>query len=279
MSNDSIRTRVEALLRLAEDPNAAQNERDIALDRIATITEKYKIDASRLDPHSGQWVQEDIVTHTFDVPTAYGLSDTRHRGLYLVVEAMGADSYIIKNGHLRKNGTQRYVSSGLVVHAPESTMHVLKMLLPSLLLQEASASAAFLEAYKKSDRGMRALTEVIRNLRASGQNPKSFESQLSKLVSVHRKSFSLAFYAEAAKRIQEKRSDAVQGAGEGYALVVVDTATRIQRSMEDLDLVSRKPRKDAGYSAEGWDHGTAAGQRAMVGQTEVHGGRRAIEGC
>jgi hypothetical protein len=279
MPADSIRTRIEALLRLAEDPGATQSERDSALDRVAALTEKYKIDASRLDPHSGRWIREEIVVHTFDVPTAYGLSDTRHRGLYRVVEAMGADSYIVKNGYLRRNGTQRYVSSGLTVHAPESTMHVLKVLVPSLFLQEASASAAFIQNLKDTDPGLIAIQEVIRRMRAAKADPRDFEKTLYNTVSRHRKSFSLAFFTEAAERVKEKRSDAVQEAGQGYALVVVDTADRIQQSMADLGLSDRKVRSDDLYSAAGWGSGTEAGRRALVGQTEVYGGRIAIEGC
>jgi hypothetical protein len=277
--DDSIRKRIEACLRIAEDPTAPQGERDSALDRVATLTEKYKIDASRLDPHSGQWIREDIVVHTFHLPTTYGLSTTRHHGIYQVVQAMGADCYVVKQGHARRNGGQRYVHEGLTVHALESTMHVLKVLIPSLVLQETTASTAFVRTLKESDHNLIVLQDTIRALRGGGADPKLWTAELNKRIRTHRKSFAMAFFVEAADRIREKRSDAVQEAGKGYALVAVDNETRIQQSMADLDLSDRKTRKDAKYSARGWDGGTEAGRQALVGQTEVHGGRLAIEGC
>jgi hypothetical protein len=273
----TIRNRIKSLLRLAEDPNATQGERDSAIDRVAALTEKYKIDASRLDPHSGQWVREEIEIHTFHLPSTYGISNDRHHGVYQAVEAMGASAYLIKQGHRRRNGGQRYVMEGITVHATASTMQVLKVLIPSLVLQETSASTAFIAGLKKTDQNLLALQDVIRMLREAGADPKKYVNDLNRRIRLHRKSFCFAFFVEAAKRITAKRADAVREADDRYALVVVDTADRIAQSMADEELTNSRHR--GRYSAAGWDGGTEAGQQAMVGQTEVHGGRLEIEGC
>lgn len=266
--DDRIRTKIESLLRLAEDPGATADERANAMDRVAALMAKYQIDASRLDPHSGQYMQEEIVMHTFDIPSSYGLSDIRHHGLYQVVQAMGADGYAIK-----KWAGRRYRREGLRVHATESTLHTLRILIPSLILQETAASAAYIARTKQEDSGLIALRKTITAVRDAGGDAKACRKEFDAIIRSRRKGFCGAFYVEAAHLIKERRKDAVQEAGRGYDLVVVDTADRIRQSLADLDLSTRKIRRDTRFSVHGWENGTRAGRQALVGQTELHGGR------
>jgi hypothetical protein len=156
-------------------------------------------------------------------------------------------------------------------------MQVLRVLIPSLVLQETSASTAFIARLKKTDDALVALQDLIKLLRSNNADPKKYVNDLNRRIKLHRKSFCFAFFVEAAKRIRDKRADAVQQADDRYALVVTDIKKRLAESMaaEELTVSSRQGR----YSAIGWDGGTEAGQQAMVGQTELHGGRLAIEGC
>ncbi|MDB4897218.1 MAG: hypothetical protein JWN15_3480 [Firmicutes bacterium] len=269
-NTDRNYAKIESLLRLAENPGATQEERDNAMEKAAAIAAKYQIDASKLDPNSGQYTQEEIVTHVFEVPTLYGLNFTRSQGLYLVMEAMGARAYL-QHVHTKTQNRQ------VVIYATESTMEVLKVLVPSLVLQEANTNAAYLRKLKQDDPWFRETQSAIMEFRDFGDTAKKYTKLLNAAIRTHRKSFCLAFFVEAAKTVREKRADAVQSAGGGYALVVVDTAARLDQAMADIDLKNHKVRK-AKWSAGAWDKGSAAGAASMVGQTEVHGGRTALTG-
>lgn len=264
--------RIESLLRLAEDPNATQEERDNAMEKAATIAAKYQIDASQLDPNSGRYTQEEIVTHIFEVPTLHGLNQLRGRGLYQVVEAMGARSFR-RPVHIKKQEDE------VVVYATESTMDVLKVLIPSLLIQEANANAKYMKKTQKDDAWfLRVRTHIAEARKFSlYQQEREGTKALNAEIRRRRRSFCLAFFVEAAKTVREKRSDAVQSAGGGYALVVVDTQDRLDLAMADLGLRTIKARKTK-WSADAWAKGSDAGAASMVGQTEVHGGRTALTG-
>lgn len=267
----NIQNKIESLLRLAEDPEATPDEQQLAMERVHTLIAKYQVDASRLNPHSGQYVQEDIVAHTFEIPEIYSLGDLRHHGLYQVVQAMGADGYAHKNWNGRK-----YRREGFTVHATESTMQALTVLIPSLILQEVTANSAYIRTMRAKDQRLTSLQDAIKEAKAVGANPKKYQNKLLSEIRKHRKGFCLAFFVEAAASIKERRSDAVQRAGRGYDLVLVDTADRIARSLAELELSTSKLRKDSRFSAHGWENGTRAGREAMVGQTELHGGRKEL---
>lgn len=266
---DRMYEKIESLLRMAEDPGATEGERNLALSRAAEIAAKYQIDASKLDPHSGQYVQEDIATHTFEVPTGYGLNALRNRGLFQVVAAMGARGYA---QDVRKGVEE------MVVYAAESTMDVLKVLIPSLIIQEASASAAYIRKLRKDDPWVRQIQDDISQLLAHDWSAKGHIKVLNAEIRRRRKSFCLAFFVEAAKRVEAKRADAVQGAGDKYSIVLVDTKDRIDQAMADLNLRPVHRRKTK-WSADAWTKGSTAGAAAMVGQTEVNiSGRIALGG-
>lgn len=269
--DERIREKILSLLRLAEDPGATKEERDLALQRVLTLAEKHQIDASQMDPRSGQYTREAIVTHHFQIPSAYGLSSVRGHGIYDVLKAMGGDGYTCKTGGSRSKTEE------LVAYAPESSMSVLKVLLPSLLLQERTASNAYISYLKTSHPAFRELRTAITDIRAAGKDPKRYTAQLNSEIRYRRKSFCLAFFVEAAEKIRRTRKDAVQQAGRGYALVLVDTADRIKVMLDEVEGL-RETRTRGRWSEDGWNSGTAAGQQAMVGQTEVHGGRLALEG-
>jgi hypothetical protein len=279
MITDKQRERLEALLRLAEDPGTSQQERDLALERFTTLATRLQIDANAVNPHSGRYRQEDIVSHTFQVPASYGLGQTRYHGLYAVVMAMGANCYVNKEQMVRGRKKRRIVAEavGLTVYAQESTMQALQVLIPSLVLQEANTSAAYIEQAKTEDSYLAALRDALHHTRRFQGNPKPIQNDLDRAIRLRRKSFCLAFFVEAAECVKTKRADAVQEAGRGYELALLDVKDRIRQSMDGLDLTTRKERKDARYSADGWENGTAAGKQAMVGQTELGGGRSALE--
>lgn len=268
---ERIREQIESLLRLAEDPGSSQEERALALDRVTTLMEKYQVDASKVDPHSDRYTREDVITDVFRYPTSYGLNSTRGHGLFDVLKAMGADGYVRMVPRGKKGKEEE-----LVAYAAESTMDVLKVLLPSLMLQEANASAGYIDKVRQEP-GLDSLQRVISKIRKNGGDPKLFTGQLNSELRRRRKSFCLAFYTEAAERIRLKRKDAVQEAGRGYALVLVDTADRIAQLLAEIDGL-RNQKAGGMWSDHGWQHGTTAGQQAMVGQTELYGGRLALEG-
>jgi hypothetical protein len=270
MTPQNIRARIESLLRLAEDPGATDQERALALDRVAELTQKYAIDASKLDPHSGQYQREDVVTHAFRFPTSYGLNSARGHGINQIIAAMGADGYI--RNVRRGKGTEEE----MVVFATESTMEVLKVLIPSLTLQENNACRKYIERVQQEP-GIASLRKIVSLMRQDGKDPKEFKKHLDSEMRFRRRGFVLAFYVEAAERIRLKRKDAVQAAGRGYEVVLVDAAARIAQQMADISGLSRS-RPRGSISADGWDRGTEAGRQAMVGQTEVHGGRKALGG-
>jgi hypothetical protein len=268
-ADNRLRAKLESLLRLAEDPQATPEERDLAMQRVLQIAEKYQVDASNLDPRSGQYKREEIVTHVFQIPSTYGLTSTRGHGLYDVLRAMGG------NGYARVPAGQKR-GEELVAYAPESTMNVLKVLLPSLLLQEANASAAYIKYLKETHSGLKSLQKVISQMRAQKADPRDFTRHYNSEIRYRRKSFCLAFFVEAAEKIRVTRKDAVQQAGKGYALVLVDVADRIAAMLAEISGL-REQEARGRWSQEGWESGTAAGRQAMVGQTEVHGGRPALE--
>lgn len=267
--NDKIRIKIEALLRLAEDPGTTEDERTLAMDRVYRLAEKHAIDTAKLDPHSGQFNQAAIVVDRFTYPTSHGLNTTRGFGVTCVLNAMGSRGFVQTIPHGK--GTQEQ----MVVFATEATMDVLKVLLPSLYLQEANGLTKYIEWVKQEPAIARVLT-VIGDLRKQKADPRVFVNHLNKELRLRRRSFCMAFYTEAAEAIRLKRADAVQEAGRGYELVLVDIAARIDRAMEGLNL--RETSSGGMWSIHGWEHGTEAGRRAMVGQTELGGGRPALEG-
>lgn len=260
-----IKEKLEALLRLAEDPSATKEERDLALERVLKIAEKYQVNAAHIDPHSGQYTREEITIHTFTVPTTYGIGPTRCTGIYRIVMAMGGDGYAQNR------------SSELVAYAPASAMNVLTVLIPSLLLQEINASTAYIDYLKTSHPGIRGLQEAARALRAAKADPREAQNRLNAEIRQRRKAFCLAFYVEAAEKIAVTRKDAVQEAGRGYEVVLVDTAARIEALISEVDGLRKQDARGQWY-ADGWEAGTTAGRQALIGQTEVHGGRLALEG-
>jgi hypothetical protein len=266
---ERIREQIESLLRLAEDPVSTQEERSLALDRVTTLMEKYQVDASQLDPHSGQYTREAVITHVFTYPTSYGLNSTRGHGLFDVLKAMGGDGYV----RSKRRGKGR--EEELVAYAAESTMNVLKVLIPSLTLQEANACAQYMKQVNQ-ERRISSLRQAAADIRKSGGDAKDFTRYITSELRLRRKSFCLAFYSEAAERIRAKRKDAVQEAGRGYQLVLVDTAERIARELSAITGLRNQKARGL-WSDHGWRHGSAAGAQAMVGQTELHGGRPALE--
>lgn len=269
-TRDDPRNKIERLLRLAEDPGTTQEERDLAMQRALALAEKHQIDAAEIDPHSGRYKRGDIVTHVFPIPTTYGLNSTRTHGVYDVLRAMGGDGY-------SRQTTGRGKAEELVAYAPEAAMDVLKALLPSLILQEAHASAAYIKYLKANHPGLKAMQAVISDMRAQKADPRDFVNHLNSEIRYRRKSFCLAFFVEAAEKIRKTRKDAVQQAGRGYAMVLVDAADRIAAMLAEVDGL-REARPGGKWDKDGWDSGTAAGRQALVGQTEVNGGRLALEG-
>jgi hypothetical protein len=267
-------TRVESLLRLAEDPGISAEERANAMAKVAAIVTKYQIDTARLNPHSGQYTQEEIVTHTFTVPSSYGVGLYRNRGIYLVVGALGGKAYTC-----RAPGTKS--GHALTVYAAESTMNVLQALLPSLIVQEMNALSAYIRRLKEEDPWFITASATLATLRSGGErwerDLKSNTKVWNAEIRQRRTAFCMGFFVEAAKQVKEKRQDAVQGAGEKYAVVLVDTADRIAQAMADLNTRTIRQRK-ARWNLQAWGDGSVAGQAAMVGQTEMHGGRIALEG-
>jgi hypothetical protein len=268
-SPERIREQIESLLRLAEDPGTSQDERDLAMDRVYRLANKHRVDATKLNPHNGQYQREDIVIHTFTYPTSYGLNTTRGYGVIEVLEAMGGRGYARRIPYGKKGEQEE-----LVAYATESTMEILKVLLPSLMLQEVNANIKYI-AETRQDPSITHIQRLITAMKNDGADPKDFVRHLNSEIRARRRSFCLAFYVEAAERIRLKRADAVQEAGRGYQVVLVDTAARIARMFEDLKL--RSARSGGQWSTDGWDHGTVAGRQAMVGQTEVPGGRLELE--
>jgi hypothetical protein len=268
-ASERIQEKIKSLLRLAEDPGTTQEERDVAMERVYRLADKHRVDTAKLDPHSGQYQREDIVIHTFTYPTSYGLNTTRGYGVIEVLNAIGGRGYVRSIPHGK--GEQEE----LVAYATESAMEILKVLLPSLMLQEVNAGIKYI-AETRQEPSIAHIQRLITAMKNDGNDPKDFVRHLNSEIRTRRRSFCLAFYSEAAERIRLKRADAVQEAGRGYEVVLVDTAARIAQMFEELDGL-RNARTGGQWSTHGWEHGSAAGRRAMVGQTEVHGGRLALE--
>jgi hypothetical protein len=270
---DAIREKIEALLRLAEDPNASQAERDLALERVTRLATKHQIDASALDPHSGRYTREEIVQHVFTYPTAYALHQTRRHGVYQVIRAMGADAY----GRHKRDG---FAEEAHVVYAAASVMDVLRILIPSLIVQEMNASAAYIAEFKQSG-WYRTVQQGIASLtRQRGRAAaRDLVNRRNTEVRRRRTAFAMAFFVEAAKVIRDRRADAVREAGERYAVVLVDVRDRIRRMLEENeDLISPRNTTAGRYHPHAWARGSEAGARALVGQTEIHGVRPQLGG-
>lgn len=269
---DKIQTKIEALLRMANDPAATEDERNLALDRVTAMVDKYQIDAARLDPDSGQYTREEIVSYGFRLPAALSLAQLRGSGLYQVVQALGAQGY----AQYKSRGWER---DTFVVYAAESTMEILKVLLPSLLLQEMNASAAYVKAAKAPGGQLAALVKGAADTRRAGDARalKAYTSALNKRVRLIRAGFCHSFFAAAAQRVRTTRADAVQAAGDRYSMVLVDTKSRINAAMDGLNVKSRS--RGFRYDSDAWGAGAVAGAGALVGQTEFGGrGRLALNG-
>lgn len=267
MSRDksAIQGKIEAIMRLAEDPGASQAERDLALSRVSALIEKHAIDAADLNPHSGQFVQEEIVKERFVTSDMRQLHAYRVRGFHRVVLAFGAGSY--RSPKRTRDGVEE-----LVVFAPVSVMESLRVLLPMLQMQEMAATEAYIKHVKKTDGAIKALLEYISEARRSGWDHKRATNALNREIRHRRQSFCLAWYTEVARKLEATRQEVIGQEGSKYLPVLVDTKTRIAQAMAALGL---KDCRDVTVNRHGWAAGTEAGRWADIGQQRV-GSRLAL---
>lgn len=276
--DEKIRIKLEALMRLAEDPNATEHERELAQQRVSEFITKFQIDAAQIDPHSGRYQKEEIVSWSFTLPTKHQMYKNRSHGLYQVIRAFGADAYAVRKddytvpgrGKGRAFRVRGAGEESLTIFATESTMETLKFLLPSLLMQEMAANEAYIRTFKATD------PTYLENLAAQKRNAwwaNQGKNDNLALIRRHRISFAAGWYASASRRMRATRDDVVQNAGDQYALVLVDTEARIKEMMGEGHYGRSR---SSNYNGTAWGHGSEAGKRADVGNTRFEGGRKAL---
>jgi len=229
----------EQFRRVGEDGSA-----DAALARAAAIMARHSIDLATIDAERralGQASQEQIGRLILDPFT--GIYAKMFVQLYTeIAAAVGTVTAIsVDLGKLQQ----------VWLVGTEADAEQVKMLGVSLLLQAQDAMARWAKTANMS--GLTAM-EKFKN----------------------RRQFLLSFAIAAADRIRGTLNQAVDEAGDGTAIVLIDRKTRVDNFVkETYKIVSKQTNWQPG-TVDAAIAGTVAGRNTNIGQTAVNGGRRAI---
>jgi len=203
------------------------------------------ISAAEIDSRKPADQREQIVNIRRDMPGSWGNAHSTF--FYQIMNALGTVK-VIKQP--RRDAT---TSRQLWVIGFESDVIAAYQLADSLLLQAKSA----LTVWERTTEGRAAL---------AASSPAAVFSQ--------RRSFTIAFAIRAAERVRQSRRTVLQEAPAGSALVLISRKDELAQyiAAKHPGLTSSRARYRFGAAT---DAGTAAGQNARTGNTEVSG-RRAL---
>jgi hypothetical protein len=262
--------KIRAMMVLAENPGATEEERDQAARTATKWIAKHQIEANELrDAKKGE--KAEIVMFRMSISNRFNLGAYRADALcHAVVTPMGGKI-------LRTNPKSAKYDATMTVFVSEDIKEAVEVLLTSLFLQMESGMA----------KGAKKLRDELNNRWYTS-------AEIAQESKAYRVSYLRAFGFTVGRRVQEGRKEALDEAvmeakAEAYAngvdgkelanvgkdLVLVDDSARAKTAMDKYfaDLTGgkkvRKGRTSGLVNARGHNAGVRDGQRADIGQTRI----------
>ncbi|KJK46352.1 hypothetical protein UK23_23850 [Lentzea aerocolonigenes] len=244
--------KVRGLLAKAEDSAATQEESQTFYAKAYELMEKYALDAA-IVRHKNEEKPEATKHLRFEVSGQGWHGKGRASLVYRVAEASGCQAVTVGNV---MNGKNRWVH----IVGTASTVTMLELLLPSLLLQAETM-------------GHKAAKEYMKTVR--DQFDTAANANIERRVFF--RSYLAAFGRGVGEKIEGTRAQAAEKVGEVGALVLVTDAERVKARFDKLfpPATIGKGRADS-FGAAGAMAGRRDGRTADTGQTRVNGGKKAV---
>jgi hypothetical protein len=209
-----LEKRLRILMALADDPRAAQGERESATRTIARLITLYQIDLTLLAQESGEAKPVEIVDFTTYVSNRFGIGNVRAQAIdYAVVQPLGGKTVWWHNpSHTTSTDTR------LLILLPKDVVPFAKMLISSLSIQ--------------METGMKVATaQHLHEIRWDGRMNKAQEA---KAVSTFRKGYLMAWGETVGRRVRAGREDARQEASSsaGKEIALLDTRSLAQLALD-----------------------------------------------
>lgn len=246
--------RIAHFLRLAEDSGATQHERDVAAEQAERLMLKHGIDrAAAMAADSNVQRDEPIVKETIFFGGLY--AKERMEGTVALARAFGLQAYYANTWGVDGNNShanRQVQGMRVTIVGFESDAQDVMRIIRSVDVQCAVAVKAWAKTQKDAWYWYSAADKTVA-----------------------RRTFILAFGNGAAARVRLSRKEAVQEAGEGTALVLVNREAKVKEFYANINLRSSRSRGRR-MDGSGWSAGHAAGYNANTGSGPAIKGTRAI---
>lgn len=244
--------KVRGLLAKAEDSAATSEESQAFYAKAHELMAKYSLDAA-IVRHKNEQKPEATRHLVFTVSGQGWHGKGRAELVYRVAEATGCAVVTVGN---KMNGKARFVH----IVGIASTVTMLELLLPSLLLQAEAM-------------GNKAAKEHMSKVRGEIDTPANANIERR----VFFRSYLPAFGKGVADKIESTRAKTIETASAVGALVLVTDAERVQARFDKIfppETIGQS-RADS-MNVAGAAAGRRDGRTADTGQTRVNGGRKAV---